>query len=178
MKGTTEIQEKNIHIKRAKTSAAEAARLGVALAILEVSKIALDFIPNVELVTLLFIVYTLSFGRKTLWIAIGFVAVECFMKGISMWVLMYLYIWPLLILLVCFMKKRGAGYLLYCVLSGIFGLLFGLLCTPPNFLIAGVKTAIAWWISGIPYDIVHGISNFIICLVLLKPLHAALQKCI
>ena len=27
-----------------------------------------------------------------------------------------------------------------------------------------------WWIAGIPYDILHGISNFAACLVLYKPL--------
>ena len=46
--------------------------MGMALAILEVSKLALDFLPNVEVVTLLFIVYTIYFGKKTMLIAVGF----------------------------------------------------------------------------------------------------------
>ncbi len=161
-----------------KLTVRDVAYLGAALAILEVGKVALDFIPNVEVVTLLFIVYTLCFGRKTLLVAFGFVAVECFLKGISVWVLMYLYIWPLLILIVHYADKRGAGHLFYCILSGVFGLVFGLLCSIPNLFIWGIGMAAGWWISGIPYDIIHGISNFFMCLVLLKPLQAAMRKCI
>ena len=42
-------------MKSLKLSVRDIAFLGLSLAILEISKIAFDFIPNVELVTLLFI---------------------------------------------------------------------------------------------------------------------------
>ncbi len=159
-----------------KITTMELVYLGLAVALLEISKLALEFLPNVELVTLLFIIYSIFFGRKTLLVAVGFVAIECFLKGVSVWVLMYLYIWPLLILAVCFAHKRKAGYLFYCILSGVFGLVFGFLCMIPNFFIGGVSMAIGWWISGIPYDILHGVSNFIICLVLFKPLYSVMKR--
>lgn len=154
----------------------EIAYLGICLAILEVSKLALDFLPNVELVTLLFIVYTIFFGKKTLFVAAGFIVIECLLKGINVWSLMYLYIWPALILMVYFANKLKAGHMFYCLLSGFYGLFFGLFCFIPYLITGGLHTAIAWWISGIPYDIIHCISNFLICLFLFRPLCAVMKK--
>jgi energy-coupling factor transport system substrate-specific component len=85
------------------------AYLGISLAILEASKLALDFLPNVEVVTLLFIVYTIFFGRKTQLIAFGFTAIECLLKDVNVWSLMYLYIWPLLILMVFYAREFAKG---------------------------------------------------------------------
>ena len=152
------------------------AYLGVSLAILEISKVVLDFIPNVELVTLLFIIYTIFFGRNTYLVALGFVAIECFLKGINIWTLMYLYIWPLLITIVYLANKKKAGYIFYSILSGLFGLFFGLFCSIPNLFIGGLNIAVTWWIAGIPYDVIHCVSNFLICLVLFRPLSAAMKR--
>ena len=40
------------------------ALIGIALAIIEAAKFALSFIPGVEIVSLLFIIYTLFFQKK------------------------------------------------------------------------------------------------------------------
>ncbi len=159
-----------------KLSVRDIAFLGLALAILEISKVAFDFLPNVELVTLLFIVYTISFGRKTILVALGFVGIECAIKGVSIWVLMYLYVWPLLIMIVDIAKRRNRGHIFYCILSGLFGLFFGAFCIVPYLITGGPIMAYTWWIAGIPYDIIHGVSNFIICLVLFRPLCTALKR--
>ena len=152
------------------------AYLGVSLAILEASKLALDFLPNVEVVTLLFIVYTIFYGRKTLFLAVGFTLIECMLKGFHVWSVMYLYIWPLLILIVYAANKRQAGYVFYCLLSAFFGLFFGLFCAVPYLFLGGWKTAVTWWIAGIPYDLIHCVSNFVVCLLLFKPLCAVMQR--
>lgn len=152
------------------------AYLGVALATIEVSKLALDFLPNVEIVTFLFILYTLFFGKNTLLVALGFTLIECCFKGIQTWTLMYLYIWPLLVIIVCLARRRNAGYIFYCILSGVYGLLFGFFCSIPYLFIGGVRTAAAWWIAGLPYDAIHGGSNFVICLILFKPVYHVMKR--
>jgi energy-coupling factor transport system substrate-specific component len=159
-----------------KISVKNVAFLGVSLAILEASKLALDFLPNVEMVTLLFIVYTIFFGRNTILVAIGFTAIECFLKGFNIWSLMYLYIWPLLIMIVFYANRHKAGYVFYCILSGLFGLFFGMFCAIPNLFIGGWNMAVTWWIAGIPYDAIHCVSNFAMCLFLFKPLCAIMRK--
>ncbi len=159
-------------------SVKDVAYLGVSLAILEASKLALDLLPNIEVVTLLFIVFTIFYGRKTILVAVGFTAVECFLKGFNVWSFMYLYIWPLLIMIVFYANKRKVGYVFYCILSGFFGLFFGMFCSIPYLFIGGWSMAVTWWVAGIPYDIIHCVSNFILCLLLFKPLCATMRKVI
>ncbi|MBQ4312352.1 MAG: hypothetical protein K6G68_06285 [Oscillospiraceae bacterium] len=159
-----------------RASAKNAAYLGISLAILEAAKLTLDLLPNIEVVTLLFIVYTIFYGRKTLLVGIGFTVIECLLKGFNIWSLMYLYIWPLLIMLVFYANKHKVGYIFYCILSAFFGLFFGLFCSIPYLFIGGWSMALTWWIAGIPYDIIHCISNFVLCLLLFRPLCSIMEK--
>ena len=39
-----------------------------------------------------------------------------------------------------------------------------------------VISGFSFWISGIPYDLIHGTSNFILCLILVRPLDNLAQK--
>ena len=72
----------------------------------------------------------------------------------------------------------------FAILSGFYGLLFGAYCSLPYIVIGtvggGIKSglimAFNWWVAGIPYDILHGISNFFVMLVLYHPVHKVMQK--
>lgn len=150
-------------------SVKDIALIGMMTAMLEAVKIALQAVPNVELVTLLIILFTLYLGWKTLLAVWAFVGIECVVWGIGLWTIMYVYVWPILVLLTLLIRKKNA-YLRYCFLSGFFGLFFGAFCSIPYFFIGGPSMAISWWISGIPYDILHGISNFVLCLILFPAL--------
>ena len=37
------------------------------------------------------------------------------------------------------------------------------MCSIPYLFIGGIHTAFAWWVSGIPFDMIHGVSNFVRC---------------
>ncbi|MBQ8411472.1 MAG: hypothetical protein IJX15_07090 [Ruminiclostridium sp.] len=96
---------------------------------------------------------------------------------------MYLYAWPLLAL-VAYLTRKSDSAVSLAIISGVFGLLFGLLCSIPYIFIGsvdgniinGFRTAFAWWIAGIPWDLVHGIANFIIMLVLYHPINTVMKK--
>lgn len=148
---------------------------GVMAATLEAAKISLSFLPNVELVTLLIILYTLFFGWKSIMAVFAFVGIECVVWGVGLWTVMYLYIWPLLVLLTLLLRRRRSMWV-FAVLSALFGLFFGALSALPYLFIGGVPMAVTWWIAGIPYDMVHCVSNFILCMVLFSPLRAVLAK--
>lgn len=151
------------------------ALIGVMTATLEAGKYALSFIPNVEIVSLLVILYTLFFEGKTIYAIFCFILLDGCIYGFGLWWIMYLYAWPLLSLVTSWFRKRGSCAT-YAILSGIFGLCFGALCALPYLFIGGLKTAITWWIAGIPYDIIHCIGNFILCIVLFKPLYWVLGR--
>ena len=145
-------------------------------AVLEVSKRVLDAIPNVELISVLFIVFTLCLGvKKTLISSVAFAITECAVFGISTWTITYFYVWPILVL-ATYGFRRANSKIVFSILSAFFGLFFGMLCSLVTLFIGGLKLAISWWAAGITYDIVHCISNFVICLVLFDPLVFALKE--
>ncbi len=156
-------------------SVRDIALIGMMTATIEVAKDTLAFLPNVELVTLLIVLYTLFFGRRVFFAIPTFVLLQGLLYGFGLWWIMYLYVWPFLAL-VTFLFRKQTSLLFWSAFCGLYGLFFGSLCSLPYIIISGPAAALAWWIAGIPFDIVHGISNTILCLVLFKPLHFVLSK--
>ena len=66
--------------------------------------------------------------------------------------------------------RRQESPLLWAVISGLFGLFFGLLTTPVEWIIGGPAHALAYWIDGLKFDLLHCVGNFAIMLILFKPL--------
>lgn len=146
-------------------STAKLVRIALFSAILFVSQVALAFIPNCEVVSLLIIVLTLVYGKEMILTSIVFSMLECIVYGVGLWTIMYIYIWPVLVLITLFFKRWVKSYSVWAVISGCFGLLFGTLCTLV-YIPLGWSYMISYWISGIPWDIWHGATNFMLMLVL------------
>lgn len=144
--------------------------IGAMVTILEVSKRVLDAIPNIELVSLLVIVFTLSLGvRKSLICVLIFAFIESMLFGVSTWTITYFYVWPILVL-ITYLFRRSSEKITFSIISAFFGLFFGMLCSLVTLFIGGLNMAISWWAAGIVYDIVHCCGNFIVCLLLFDPL--------
>ena len=165
-----------------KSKAWNIATVGIMIAVIEVCKVTFSFLPNIELTSFLLIMFTLYFGKKTLFAIPCFILIEILIYGFNIfWVISYFYIWPILFLLALTLKRTPSP-LSAALLSGFFGLFFGFLCSFPYIFIGsesvrvGLGYAVGWWIAGIPWDIVHGISNFIIMLALFRPVSRVLEK--
>ncbi len=148
--------------------------IGMMASLLFVVQVSLSFIPNVELVSLLIILYTKLFHKKTIFIIYVFVLLEGLMYGFGIWWFGYLYVWIILYIIIT--KLNHASLYTYAIVSSAFGLSFGALFSIPYFLIGRFSFGISFWISGIPFDITHSISNFILILILYKPLFFVLDK--
>ena len=83
--------------------------------------------------------------------------------------------WPLLAL-VTLAFRRVDSLLFFSILSGFFGLFFGALCAIPYLFAGGAAAAFAYWISGLPFDLIHCGGNFAVCLVLYKPLRRVIGR--
>ncbi len=151
------------------------ATMGVLGAILLVGQLAMSPLPNIEPVTTLIIIYTLTYKKKAFFSIYVFVLLEGLIFGFGIWWVSYLYIWSLLALLVLALYKLDSA-LLWAVVSGAFGLLFGALCAIPYLVSGGAGAAFAYWTAGIPYDVLHCGGNFVLTLVLYKPLLRLLKK--
>lgn len=175
-------EKKNI-FHEMKLTVRDIALIGMMIAILEVCKRMLDFLPNIELITFWIIMFTLFLGKKAIYGVLGFVLIEGMIFGFHVWWIMYLYLWPSLVL-VALIFRKNESVILWAVISGIFGLLFGLAGSIPYIFIGavdggisgGLYMAFTWWIAGIPWDLIHGIVNFVIMLVLYKPVRAVMKK--
>ena len=147
--------------------------MAMMLALIEAVKRALDFLPNVELVTFLFLVFTILYGKRTILVSFAFTGVETLVFGGGIWVVMYLYIWYLLALLAWLARKMDNA-LFWAVFSGLYGLCFGGLCAAVYLFAKTPAFALSWWLSGLSYDAMHGVGNFVLMLLLYHPLRRAL----
>lgn len=159
----------------AKISVREVVLFGVLGALTFAAKYAMSFLPNIEPVSLMVMLFVVVFGRKWVYPVYLYVAMEILFYGISLWNINYLYIWAVLALAAGCMKKMQHP-LGWAILSGAFGLLFGALCGIVDIFIGGFGYALTKWISGIPFDIAHCAGNFVIALLLFVPMRRLLEK--
>lgn len=161
--------------KSKKIKAKDIALVGVMIATLEAVKQALAFLPNVEMITLLIVLYALVFGKRVYYAIPVFILMEGCLYGFGIWWIMYIYIWPLLAFVTRLYRKQESPWF-WAIFTGGFGLIFGALCAIPYLFIDGWHGALVWWVAGIPYDILHGISNVVLCLILFRPLYQVLKR--
>lgn len=161
---------------KVKMTAKDITLIALMVAVIEVSKVALAQIPNVELTSFWIIMFGLYFGSRIFYVIPVFILIEGVMFGFGFWWVMYLYAWPLLGMVTIMMRKSKNTVWDWSIASGIFGLLFGFMCAIPYIFISGVRGAFTWWIVGIPWDLVHGFANFAIMFVLYEPMKRVMTK--
>lgn len=149
--------------------------MGMLGAIAYAGQIALSCLPNIEVVSILFLVYTKIFGKKALFPIYVFVLLEGVFWGFGSWWIMYLYVWTVLWGITMLFSKNDSP-MFWAVINGAFGLSFGAMCSITHGALYGIGSGFAYFISGIPYDILHCFGNFFTALFLYKPLTFLLSK--
>jgi energy-coupling factor transport system substrate-specific component len=144
------------------------------------SKIAMELLPNVHLLGVLTIVYTIVFRIKALIPIYIYVLMNGVYSGFNMWWIPYLYIWTLLwgvTMLLPVNMPRWVRLIAYPVVCSLHGFLFGTLYAPLQAIAygLGLDGMVAWIIAGLPFDVIHGISNFCVGF-LIYPLSELLFK--
>lgn len=148
--------------------------------IMFISKLVTEFLPNVHLIAMFTIAFTVVLRKKALIPIFIFILLTGLYGGFSLWWVPYLYLWPILwavtMLLPIQMKPKTAP-LVYMVVSALFGFLYGTMYAPFQALAFGLNFdgMITWIIAGLPWDITHGISNFFVA-ILTIPVIKALEK--
>lgn len=144
------------------------------------SKIIMEAFPNIHLLGMLTMVYTIVFRVKALIPIYVFVMISGLYAGFSMWWLPYLYIWTILWAFTMLLPKkmpRKIAYIIYPVICSLHGFAFGTLYAPAQALVFGLnwEQMVAWIISGLPWDFIHGIGNFAAGM-LIVPLSELMKK--
>ena len=148
-------------------------------AIMYASKMIMEIAPNVHLLGTFVIAFTLVYGKKALYPIYVFVLLTGVYAGFATWWVPYLYLWTVLwgvtMLLPKNMPKRIKP-LVYMMVCAMHGFLYGILYAPAQAFFFGLnwEGTIAWIMTGLPWDFLHGISNFF-CGMLILPIARALR---
>lgn len=133
-------------------------------AIMFISKQLLEFLPNIHMLGMLTMVYTLVYRKKALLPIYVFVLLEGAFAGFAFWWIPYLYLWTVLwgvtMLLPRNMPTKTATPV-YALVCGLHGLCYGTLYAPFQALYMGfgLKATVAWIIAGLPWDGIHALGN-------------------
>ena len=168
-----------------KTTVFDVTLVALMVAVIEVFKFAMMGIPNIELTSFWLILFSKNFGKRVYFVVPVFTLIEGCIYGFGIWWVSYLYIWFILWGIVMLIPRRplpetSRSYALHsfgwALLSGVYGFSFGALTAIPWLITGGPKTALAYWLSGIVFDVPHAIGNFVAALVLALPLMAVLTR--
>ncbi len=153
----------------------ELIELSLMAALIVGTQVAMAALPNINLVSVLIILTVIVYGAKAFYSVAVFVLLEGLIYGFGLWFINYIYIWAILTI-VALIFRKNENALIWAVIAGLFGLSFGLLCAIPYLFIGGPAMVLSYWVSGIPFDITHCISNFVLTLLLISPLKKLLLK--
>lgn len=149
-------------------------------AIMFCSKLVMEALPNIHLLGMLTMVYTICFRKKALIPIYLYVLLNGVYAGFSMWWVPYLYIWTLLwgaTMLLPRRMPRAVKCVVYPAVCALHGLLFGVLYAPAQALLFGLsfEGTLAWIAAGLPFDVIHGVGNLCVGL-LIVPLSELLSR--
>ncbi len=149
--------------------------LAVLAALTFAMKVVMAPLPNIEPVSLMVMLFMVVFGWRGLYGVYAYVGLEILVYGLGIWNVYYLYVWAILAV-VAYLLRKMQQPLLWALVSGVFGLVFGGLCALVDVFVGGFGYAVTKWVSGIPFDITHCIGNFVIALLLFTPLRRLMEK--
>ena len=161
-------------MKNGKLTIREMAVFAMLGALMYASKMIMEVAPNVHLLGVFTIAFTVVYRKKALYPIYTYVLLNGIFCGFATWWIPCLYLWAVLWGATMLLPKRipeKLRPLVYMLLCAAHGFLFGTLYAPAQALLYGLsfQKMVAWIISGLPWDFVHGVSNFF-CGILIVPI--------
>ena len=158
----------------------ETAIFGMLGALMYVSKLIMEIAPNVHLLGVFTIAFTVVYRKKALYPIYTYVILNGIFSGFATWWIPYLYVWTVLWAVTMILPEqlpKKVRPFVYMVVNACHGFLFGVLYAPAQALLYGLslKGMLAWIAAGLPWDFIHGVSNFI-CGLLIVPLVHVLRR--
>ena len=158
----------------------EAVIFGMLGAVMYASKLIMEVLPNIHLIGVFIVAITVVYRKKALYPIYIFVFLTGLLGGFNMWWIPYLYIWTVLWGATMLLPKTlppKAAPIIYAIVCSLHGFLYGTIYAPAQALMFGLdfKGMVAWIVAGLPYDLIHGVSNFISGLILIIPIISILK---
>lgn len=156
-----------------KLSTREIAVFSMLGAVMYASKMIMEIAPNIHLLGVFTIAFTVVYRKKALYPIYIYVLLNGIFCGFAAWWIPYLYVWTILWGAVMLLPGNIPGKLrpvVYMTVCAVHGFLFGTLYAPAQAVLYGLsfKGMIAWIVAGLPFDFIHGVSNFV-CGIMIVP---------
>lgn len=163
-----------------KLTVREIAIFGVLGAVMYASKMIMEVLPNMHLLGMFIIALTVVYRVKALYPIYTFVLITGLFSGFAAWWIPYLYVWTVLWAGAMALPKQmppKVAAAAYMLLGAAHGCLYGCLYAPVQALMFGLSLegTLAWIAAGLPFDLIHGVSNFFAGL-LIVPLIKVLKQ--
>lgn len=148
-------------------------------AVMYASKLLMEVAPNIHLLGVFTIAFTVVYRKKALYPIYIYVILNGIFSGFAVWWVPYLYVWTVLWGAVMLLPKhlpKKIRALVYMAVCAGHGFLFGTLYAPVQALLFGMsfQGMVSWIIAGLPFDFIHGVSNFF-CGILIVPVITAMR---
>ncbi len=154
-----------------------------------VSKLLMEFLPNIHLLGMFITVFTLVYR----WMALIPIYVYVFLVGLFGGFAFFpawfpnLYTWTVLWGMVMLLPRRMPHrwqVVVYPAVCALHGFAYGTIYAPAQALFFSLdwRGTVAWIVAGLPFDIAHGVGNLLTGLLilplvaLLERLHTTVQK--
>ena len=144
------------------------------------SKILMEVLPNIHLLGMFTMVYTLVYRKKALYPIYIYVFINGLFAGFATWWIPYLYLWTVLWGVTMLLPRNmptKVACIVYPAVCRLHGCLFGTLYAPAQALLFGMSFdgMIAWIVAGLPWDFIHGVGNLFAGMLVL-PLTNVLKR--
>lgn len=148
-------------------------------AVMYASKMIMELLPNIHLLGTFIVAFTIVYRRKALYPIYIFVMLNGMFSGFATWWVPYLYVWTVLWAAVMILPKnmnRKLEPVIYMIVCALHGFLYGVIYAPSQAILFGLsfEGMVAWIVAGLPFDMIHGISNFF-CGMLIMPIVSVLR---
>lgn len=158
----------------------EIALFGMLGALMFASKFVMELLPNVHLLGTFTVAFTVVYRKKALYPIYTYVLLNGIFCGFAAWWVPYLYLWALLwgaVMLLPQNMPKKVEPVVYMTVCAAHGFLYGTLYAPAQALLFGLsfKAMLAWIVAGLPWDFIHGVSNFF-CGILIMPIVLVLRR--
>lgn len=152
--------------RKSRFSIYELVLLPVLGVLMYVSKLLMEFLPNIHLLGMFIMVFTLVYRWKALVPIYIYVFLLGIYGGFAPWWFANLYTWTVLWAVTMVLPRRMPRWLclvVYPAVCSLHGFAYGVLCAPAQAVFYGLnwEGTLAWIVSGLPFDITHGIGNLV-----------------
>lgn len=163
-----------------KLTVRETVTFGMLGSMMYASKIIMEALPNIHLLGVFTIAFTIVYRKKALYPIYTYVLINGMLCGFSTWWIPHLYLWAILWGVTMLLPKKMPKTIkpvVYMIVNALHGFLYGTLYAPAQAILFGLSFdgMVAWIIAGFPFDFIHGVSNFF-CGMLIVPIASLLLK--